>query len=118
MQTKLYFLFIMLASPLCALAQSTDLSAEEEIQLLITKVENSACTFHRNGGTHSAVDAADHIRLKLRRGSRHAKTSQSFIDRLASKSSLSGRPYKIECDQGELILMKTWLDTELQAIRG
>ena len=34
-----------------------------------------------------ADDAADHLRLKHRRGKRYATSAETFIDRLASKSS-------------------------------
>lgn len=117
-KTILYFLLIFIFLPFYAQAENLLLSAEDEIAILISKVESSGCTFHRNGSTHEAVDAADHLRLKLRRGARYAKTTESFIERLASKSSFSGKAYQIECSQGQLIPMETWLNTQLTNVRG
>ncbi len=69
-----------------------------EINQLIDVVELSQCIFHRNGNEYSSIDAADHLRLKLRKGKRYATTTENFIDRLASESSWSGKPYFIECE--------------------
>lgn len=97
--------------------KKTNLSSKEEISLLIAKVENDNCSFHRNGKTYSAKDAANHLRLKLSRGARYAKKTEGFIKNLASKSSFSGKPYQIECQRGKLTPMEVWLNTELGLIR-
>ncbi len=98
--------------------QVQPLNTQEEIALLISNIEEGSCTFHRNGKTYSSKEAAKHLHLKLSRGARHAKTTENFIQNLASKSSFSGKPYYIECQQGELISMETWLNTELAVIRS
>lgn len=92
--------------------------AEAEIQGLIEAVQVSGCEFERNGKRYDSLEAADHMRLKYRRGKRYAKTVEQFIDRLASKSSISGRPYVIICaDSGEHTA-KQWLEIELAAQRS
>lgn len=88
---------VLIASLLLASPGHTD-SAAEEIDYLIQQVANSGCTFTRNGVDHDAADAADHMRLKYRRGQRYADTAEHFIDRLASESSWTGKPYTITCD--------------------
>ncbi|MBL1321614.1 MAG: hypothetical protein COA63_011215 [Methylophaga sp.] len=40
------------------------------------------------------------------------------LKNIARKSSFSGKSYYIECQQDELISMKTWLNTELAVIRS
>lgn len=118
---NLIFLFVFSFS-VCLQAedgqQGHDLNANEEITLLISQIEKENCKFHRNGKTYSAQEAANHLRLKVRRGTRYAKTTEGFIEKLASKSSFSGKPYYIECQQAELISMATWLNTELASIRN
>ncbi|MEM1403726.1 MAG: DUF5329 domain-containing protein [Pseudomonadota bacterium] len=90
--------------------------AEQEIAALIAAVESSDCFFLRNGARHDSKEAADHLRLKYQRGRRYANTAEQFIERLASKSSWSGKPYFIECD-GERFPSGDWLNARLKLIR-
>ncbi|CAN0592404.1 unnamed protein product, partial [Ectocarpus sp. 12 AP-2014] len=92
-------------------------SPEQEIEALITAVETSSCVFERNGDRHEAADAAEHLRLKYRRGKRYADTAEHFIERLASESSWSGKPYFIECENGR-VPSGEWLLRELNAQRA
>jgi hypothetical protein len=57
------------------------------------------------------------MRLKYRRGKRYATTAELFIERLASKSSFSGKLYKIECPGGEAVPSGKWLTARLQEYR-
>ena len=91
--------------------------AEVEIEYLITTVGESGCTFIRNGSRHDAEDAASHMRLKYRRGKRYATTAELFIERLASKSSFSGKPYAIECPGREAVPSGDWLTARLHEYR-
>ena len=77
----------------------------------------SGCTFIRNGSRHDAEDAASHMRLKYRRGKRYATTAELFIERLASKSSFSGKPYAIECPGSEAVPSGEWLTARLHEYR-
>lgn len=91
--------------------------ARQEIDQLIEAVEKSGCTFHRNGKAHDAKDGAEHLRLKLKRGGKYADTAEHFIERLASKSSWTGKPYMIELPDGKQQTMQSWLKAELVKIR-
>ena len=91
--------------------------AEAEIEHLITTVGESGCTFIRNGSRHDAEDAASHMRLKYRRGKRYAPTAELFIERLASKSSFSGKPYAIECPGSDAVPSGEWLTARLHEFR-
>lgn len=90
---------------------------DETIQLLIVAVETSGCTFIRNNKRHNAGDAADHLRLKLRRGGRYADTPEEFIENLASKSSWTGKPYFMDCPGSEKQPVNQWLRSRLDTIR-
>ena len=100
------------------LAADNHTVARQEIQQLIQAVEQSGCTFHRNGKAHDAQDGADHLRLKLKRGAKYADTAEHFIERLASKSSWTNKPYMIELPNGKQQTMQTWLEAELVKIRA
>lgn len=93
-------------------------AAPEEIDFLLATVGDSACTFIRNGKRHSAEDAEAHLRMKYRRGRRYAPTSEKFIERLASQSSLSKKPYYIECEGEEKVPSGQWLVTRLNEYRA
>ena len=80
-------------APAAFAADATD----AEIAYLINAIGDSGCTFIRNGKEHDAENAEEHIRLKFRRGKRYATSTEAFIDRLASKSSMSKKPYFIDC---------------------
>ncbi len=71
--------------------------AEQEIEYLLRYVADSGCTFHRNGRDHASAEAAEHLRLKYRRGRRYADSAEDFIDHLASGSSWTGKAYTVSC---------------------
>lgn len=101
-------LFLALLVPVTSSASGT----EEEIEYLLSSIGDSTCTFIRNGKKHEAEDAEDHLRMKYRRGKRYASTTEKFIERLASASSMSRKPYYIECPGDEAMRTGDWL-TEL-----
>ena len=88
-----------------------------EIGSLLSAVGKSDCMFVRNGRKYSAIEAETHLRLKLRRGQRYATTTENFINRFASNSSVSRKPYKIECDNHQPIDSAEWLTAKLKHIR-
>jgi len=92
-------------------------TASEEIGYLIESIGQSGCAFVRNGKNHSAPDAADHLRMKYRRGKAYANSAEQFISRLASKSSMSGKPYYMKCDGEETQKTGEWLTERLEAFR-
>jgi len=91
--------------------------APAEIEYLLTTIGSSNCTFIRNGTRHDAQDAEAHLRMKYRRGKRYAPTSEEFIERLASSSSLSKKPYYIECESEEKMAFGQWLMQRLNELR-
>jgi histidinol phosphatase-like PHP family hydrolase len=89
-----------------------------EVEQLITALAQSGCDFERNGSRHSAADAADHMRLKLRRGGKYVTSSETFIARLASKSSWTGKAYMIYCPATKPLPSADWLRRRLAEIRA
>ena len=90
--------------------------ADTEIRALIQAVAESECEFNRNGSLYSAETAAEHLELKYARGKRYADSAEAFIERLASKSSWSGKPYQMICD-GQTQPTGDWLTATLEDIR-
>ena len=114
MKRSLVLLILLLGSITTARA---DTHADAEIQALIQAVAESECEFNRNGSRHSAEAAAEHLELKYSRGKRYADSAEAFIERLASKSSWSGKPYQMICD-GEIQPAGDWLTMRLEALRS
>ncbi len=110
-------LYALLLSALLLPAAARADATEAEIEYLITSVGESGCIFIRNGSRHDAEDAASHMRLKYRRGKRYAPTAELFIERLASKSSFSGKPYSIECPGSDTVPSGDWLSARLDEYR-
>lgn len=103
----------LLLAPLAVAADRT----EAEIEYLLSAVGSSECTFVRNGKRHSAAKAESHLRMKYDRGRRYATNAENFIERLASKSSLTRRVYMIECPGAEPQPTGSWLTQRLEELR-
>ncbi len=89
-----------------------------EINYLLKTIGSSNCAFIRNGKRHNSRDAEAHLRMKYKRGKRYAPTSEKFIERLASKSSMSDKPYYIECESEESVPCGDWLMQRLNEYRA
>jgi hypothetical protein len=89
-----------------------------EIDYLLAAIGSSDCTFIRNGSRYDAEDAEAHLRMKYKRGKRYASTTENFIERLASKSSMSRKPYFIECGNAEKVESGIWLELRLEEFRA
>ena len=89
---------------------------ELEIKHIIDYIESSNCTFIRNGKEYNTKEALEHILNKYKYTKRWIKSAEDFIEYTATKSSLSGSPYTVRCDGGE-ILSAEWLLKELETFR-
>jgi len=104
------------------LAHAGELSptAKIEIDTLLTWFETSACRFYRNGSWYTGSEAKDHLKTKLdyvvkRDG---ITTSEEFIDKAATKSIMSGQPYKVRCPNQEEQPSAIWFTNELHRFRS
>ncbi|MGI9290909.1 MAG: DUF5329 domain-containing protein [Gammaproteobacteria bacterium] len=113
--SKLFLISTLLAgAPLPLLADT----AESEIKYLLGAIAASGCTFVRNGKEHSSEDASDHLAMKYRRGRKYASTAELFIERLATKSSWTGKPYQVICPDQQPMKSGDWLTTRLKEYRN
>jgi hypothetical protein len=92
------------------------LSEKEKIEALIKHVEGlSDAVFIRNGSEYDAKTAAKFLRGKWDREP-DIKTAKEFIDKLASASSTSGKPYLIRFKDGKEVKSGDYLKAELARI--
>ncbi len=92
-----------------------------EIDGLLAKMSASHCRFERNGDWHDARQARAHLLRKLAYIEKRRETlasTEQFIEVAASKSSFSGKPYRVKCGSGEALPSRDWLNRELKALRA
>ena len=110
-------LIVLTLSVLCMpFAQATN-NTEQEIQHLFEFISQSNCIFIRNNTEYPAKEARDHIQTKYDYAKRWVGSAEQFIDRIATKSSISGNRYQIRC-QGKLLYTDKWLKQELARYRA
>lgn len=69
---------------------------EARISAMLDALERQTdMIFIRNGSEHSAAQAAAHLRLKLDKTRNRLESAEQFIDKVASSSSMSGKPYMV-----------------------
>ena len=84
-----FFLFIALFFPV----QFAVAAEDNEIAFLLSYIAGSDCIFIRNGDEHQAKDASEHLEMKYNHAKDRIKSAEDFIDKIATKSSFSGKPY-------------------------
>ena len=102
-----------------ALPASAATPAEAEIDKLISALSASGCEFQRNGRWHTADRATQHLQRKYDwlRQRDLAPTAEVFIERAASESSTSGRPYRVRCPGRETVSSAQWFGERLRDLR-
>ncbi|HLZ99737.1 MAG TPA: DUF5329 domain-containing protein [Steroidobacteraceae bacterium] len=93
--------------------------AQVEIDYLLGFVEQSNCEFYRNGSSYDAAQAGSHLREKYAALAAAGRilTGDEFIDKVASRSSLSGRPYEVKCTGHARMSTAPWLREALMRFR-
>jgi hypothetical protein len=89
-----------------------------EISYLLNFVKNTNCEYERNGKKHKGKEAAKHIKKKYDYYEEDISSTEEFIELSASKSSMSGKAYKIHCANKAVINSQDWLLNELAHFRN
>lgn len=95
-------------------------SARAEVDALLSRLQASGCEFNRNGSWYAGADAKAHLLKKLDHleGKDLVKTAEQFIERGASGSSMSGKPYLVRCAGKAPVESAKWLTAELRQVRA
>jgi hypothetical protein len=108
---------LLFVSPAHAAPLST--AARGEIEALLSRLAASGCQFERNGAWYTGAEAQAHLQRKLDyladRGA--VASAEQFIERAATKSSMSGQAYRVKCGAQPAVASSLWLYPELQALR-
>lgn len=103
-----------------ALCAPLPAAARAEVMALLDRLAASGCRFQRNGSWHAGAEARDHLLQKLEYVEKHASatTAEQFIDLAAARSSISGKPYQVQCADAGPVPSAAWLTRELRALRA
>lgn len=92
---------------------------KQKIEALIHQVSDlKDATFIRNGSTYSSKSAATFLRRKWQANHSEVRTARDFIDKVASISGTSGRPYLIRFKDGKEIHSRDFLLAKLKNLEG
>lgn len=91
-----------------------------EVDTLLNRLQGSGCEFNRNGSWYAGAEAKAHLLKKLDylEGKDMVATAEQFIERGASSSSMSGKPYLVRCAGKAAVESGPWLKAELLAVRA
>lgn len=94
-------------------------ATEREISHLFTYLKSSGCSFNRNGTWYEPAKAAAHLQQKydylLKKNL--VSSSEDFIIRAATESSISNKPYSVRCGAAAPTPSGLWFRAELERYR-
>jgi hypothetical protein len=102
------FIFLLAFTTVALCAADTE-PVSKTVDYLIAQVEKSDCKFIRNSDEHTAKEAAQHMRRKYDHFKKEIKTPEDFIEKCASKSELSGKPYTVRKSDGSMVKCEDWM---------
>jgi hypothetical protein len=106
MKTRSTLLFAAMLLCLASATAADEISVQEKekIEYLINQLESMKdATFIRNDKEYDARTAALFLRRKWQMNKDKVRTSEDFIERIASRSSTTGKPYRIRMKDGREI---------------
>jgi hypothetical protein len=111
---------VLIAVLSCSVSAEPDATARQEISQLIGHLAASGCRFNRNGSWYDASQAVSHLNRKyeylLKRDL--VPNAEAFIDRAASESSASGKPYLVKCGDAPEMTSAAWFREALEKLRA
>jgi hypothetical protein len=107
----------LLSVPVARAAPPT--SVQIEVNFLLGYLEGSRCEFYRNGTWHDSKAAQAHLRDKYKYlvVSNLVNTTEQFIARAVTESSITGQPYQVRCNGGATVTSSQWLRDKLARFR-
>ena len=93
---------------------------DREVAGLMGALEASDCQFNRNGTWYDGRRASSHLRRKYQhvRSRGALPDTETFIRLAASRSSVSGKPYRVRCGSEAAMPSQAWFLARLALLRG
>jgi hypothetical protein len=115
---KVFFQFFVsflalscLSVPVYALSDAEEARIEAFFSALS---ERTDVAFIRNGKEYTTAKAISHLQTKLSRTRKSLFSAEEFIAKVASSSSVSGKPYYIKLPSGEIVTAKEFFSDMLK----
>jgi len=118
MMKQLSFIFATILASVSFAGELTP-ATKHEIAYLFSHLQESGCQFDRNGTWYDSSEAVSHLNKKYQylMGKGLISSSEDFIERAASESSLSGRVYRVRCGSNPVVNSADWFRAELEKYR-
>ncbi|MEO6163660.1 MAG: DUF5329 family protein [Candidatus Binatia bacterium] len=112
-------LVVFLTAPSFLQAQSLPTAEKQKIETLIKQVGDlKDAKFVRNGSAYEPATAVRFLRGKWDANKAEVKSVRDFIDKVATKSGTSGKPYLMRFNDGKDITSREFLLAELRKIES
>ena len=106
----------------CSMARAQAAPPEPEkqkIEALINRVSGlKGAKFIRNGREYDVNTAVRFLRGKWKANDKAVRSARDFVDKVASVSGTSGKPYQIRFQDGREITSRNFLLTELKKLEA
>ena len=91
-----------------------------EIDHLFNYLKSSGCKFNRNGKWHTAEAASDHLKTKYEYllQKEMLTSTEAFLEHGAARSSMSSKPYLVQCTSSAPVESASWFKAELERFRA
>ena len=112
-------LLLVFAAPTLPNAQGLPAAEKQKIEALIKQIGAlKDAKFIRNGSTYEPATAVRFLRGKWDANASGVESARDFIDKVASMSGTSGKPYLIRFKDGKEIRSREFLLRELKKIES
>jgi hypothetical protein len=112
-------LLVLVVAPSFLQGQTLPATENQKIEALIKHVGDlKDAKFIRNGSTYETSSAVRFLRGKWNANKAEVITARDFIDKVASMSGISGKPYFIRFNDGKEIKSSEFLLAELKKIES
>lgn len=91
---------------------------EKEISYLLDTVKMTECKYERNGDLHDGYEASEHMNNKYNYYKKKIKTAEDFIRLCATKSTMTGKKYRILCKDDQAYNSDEWMNEKLEEFRS
>ncbi|HEX2931560.1 MAG TPA: DUF5329 family protein [Candidatus Binatia bacterium] len=116
---SILWVFALLAVPSFLYAQDLPLVEKQKIEQLINRVADlKDAEFVRNGSTYHVSSAVRFLHGKWNANTGEVKSARDFVDKVASVSGTSGKPYLIRFKDGREITSRAFLLAELKKLES
>lgn len=81
----------------------------DKVNEYIRQIDQSKCTFIRDGYSKSGHEFAEFLLVKIAANKRDLRTDQDFREIILTRSNETGEPYKVVTEKGDTLQLNEWI---------